>query len=164
MSKAEDLLVDLQERLARLEHQAELIKTVLIVKEPNTVHASEAYDGLRKQVVAAASERRSHLSQLVAMAVAVSRATSVEDLVPQVREWMEQAGVAALTEVPPGHDASHVFEDVSGDGLGGDLDILEPAYVDMQTSSLIRLGRARARGAATAAPVVAPETSEDVTA
>ena len=83
MARAEDLLVDLQERIKGLEQQAELIKTVLIVKEPNTVQASQAYDGLRKQVVAAAAERRSHLAQLVAMSVAVSRATAVSDLVPQ---------------------------------------------------------------------------------
>lgn len=143
MARADDILQDLQDRIKGLEQQAELIKTVLIVKEPNTVHASEAYEGLRKQVVAAAAERRSHLAQLVAMSVAVSRATSVADLVPQVREWLDQAGVVALVDVPPGSDISHVFEDVGGEGLAGPIEVVEPAYVDAQTSSVIRLGRAR---------------------
>lgn len=153
MARAEDLLVDLQERIKGLEQQAELIKTVLIVKEPNTVQASQAYDGLRKQVVAAASERRSHLAQLVAMSVAVSRATAVSDLVPQVKEWMEQAGVAPLGGVPDGNDASHLFEDIGGKGLDGPIEIIEPAYIDVQTGTVLRLGRARlAEGAEATAP------------
>lgn len=143
MARADEILQDIQDRIKGLEQQAELIKTVLIVKEPNTVHASEAFEGLRKQVVAAAAERRSHLAQLVAMAVAVSRATSVADLVPQVREWLDQAGIVALIDVPPGSDVSHVFEDLDGEGLAGHIEVVEPAYVDAQTGSVIRLGRAR---------------------
>lgn len=143
MARTDQLLQELQDSIRGLEHQAELIKTVLIVKEPNTVHASEAYDGLRKQVVAAASERRSHLAQLVAMSVAVSRAESTLDLAPQVQEWMEQAGVVTRSNVPEGSDVSHVFEDIGGEGLVGPIEIVEPAYFDSQTGSLIRLGRAR---------------------
>ena len=70
MAKAEDLLVDLQERIKGLEQQAELIKTVLIVKEPSTVPSSQASAGLRRQVVTAAAERRSHPDRLVAMSAA----------------------------------------------------------------------------------------------
>lgn len=167
MARAEDLLLDIQDRVKGLEQQAELIKTVLIVKEPNTVQASQAYDGLRKQVVAAATERRSHLAQLVAMSVAVSRATAVSDLVPQIKEWMEQAGVAPLSGVPDGNDATHLFEDIGGAGLNGPLDVVEPAYIDMQTNTVLRLGRARlATGAARTPtpPNDSPEPSEqDVT-
>jgi len=158
MARADDILQDLQDRIKGLEQQAELIKTVLIVKEPNTVHASEAFEGLRKQVVAAAAERRSHLAQLVAMSVAVSRATSVADLVPQVREWLDQAGIVALVDVPPGSDVSHVFEDVGGEGLAGPIEVVEPAYVDAQTSSVIRLGRAR-RAEAVASSVTPASSS-----
>lgn len=126
-----------------MEHQAELIKTVLIVKEPNTVQSAQSYDGLRKQVVAAAAERRSHLQQLVSMAVAVSRAKSVDDLVPQVREWMDQAGVVTLASVPPTADPSHLFEDIGDAGLDGPIAVIEPAYIDQQTNTVLRLGRAR---------------------
>lgn len=161
MNKADELLLDLQQRIKGLEHQAELIKTVLIVKEPNTVQAAQSYEGLRKLVVASAAERRSHLTQLVAMSVAVSRATSVADLVPQVQEWMEQAGVAALAELPAGHEASHLFEDVAGLGLDGPMEIVEPAYVDIQTGSVLRLGRAqRAAGPGLASVAAAPAAGD----
>ena len=69
------LLLDLADRVKALQHEADLMRTVLIVKEPNTVQAAQAYDGLRKQIGASAAERRSHLNQLVGMSVAVSRAT-----------------------------------------------------------------------------------------
>lgn len=133
------------ERLGRLEHQAELIKTVLIVKEPNTMHAANAFDGLRKQVVAAAAERRSHLAQLATMAVALRRARSLDDLVPQLREWMEQAGVVEVSDVPPGSLVQDIYEDLDGAGLAGAeaIDVIEPAYVDNSTGVVLRLGRAR---------------------
>ena len=139
-------LQDVSDRLLKLEHAAELIKTVLIVKEPGTVHAANAFEGLRKQVVAASGERRTHLSQLAAMAVAVERATSIDDLRPQVREWMTQAGVVTVREVPPGARAQDVFDDVDGGTLEGvtRLEVVEPAYVDSGTGTLLRLGRARA--------------------
>ncbi len=143
MSRTDELLEDLQERIKGLEHQAELIKTVLIVKEPNTVQSAQSYDGLRKQVVAGAAERRSHLLQLVSMAVAVSRAKSVDDLVPQLQEWMDQAGVIGLASVPSSADPSHIFEDIGDAGLDGPIEVIEPAYLDQQTGAVLRLGRAR---------------------
>lgn len=143
MFASTNLVREVLDRIKGLERDNELIRTVLMVKEPGTVHAAQSFDGLRKQILAGAAERRSHLAQLVAMSVAVSRATSVDDLRPQVREWMEQAGVGRLDEAPPGEPARDFFEDVSGDGLDGRLEVLEPAYVDLQTGALLRLGRAR---------------------
>jgi hypothetical protein len=139
-----DLLQEIVARLGHLEHEAELMRTVLIVKEPTTALAADAYDGLRKQVVAAAAERRSHLAQLTAMAVAVARATTVEDLTPQIREWMAQAGVTELKELPDGVRAEDLFEDVDGMGFkAAGIEIVEPAYLDANTGAVLRLGRAR---------------------
>lgn len=139
-------LEEISRRLAELEHAAELMRTVLIVKEPQTVHAANAYDGLRKQVVAAMTERRAHLGQLASMAVAVERAADVADLRPQVQEWLRHAGVVPLRSVPSGQRAQDLFEDVDGGTLEGVafLEVLEPAYVDTQAGLVLRLGRARA--------------------
>jgi hypothetical protein len=137
------MIRDLLDRVKGLEHEAELMRTVLVVKEPGTVQAAQTFDGLRKQILASAAERRSHLAQLVAMSVAVSRASSVADLVPQVQDWMAQAGVTEVREVPRGVDPMDLFEDLCGKGLHGVLEIVEPAYVDAETGALLRLGRAR---------------------
>jgi hypothetical protein len=155
-TRSKRLLLDIQERLRGLENEAEIMRTVLIVKEPNTLHAAQAYDGLRKQVVAGAAERRSHLTQLAAMSVAVSRASSVEDLVPQVREWLEQAGIAEVRSVPRGAAVHDFFEDLTREGLDGPIDVVEPAYVDSQTGALLRLGRARRAPAPAPAPQPGP--------
>ena len=152
--KQTELLQDVQERIKGLEREAELFRTVLIVKEPGSVVAAQSFEGLRKQIVAGAAERRSHLTQLVSMQVAVSRATSVDDLLPQVAEWLEQAGIAQLTHVPTGSSVAEVFEDLTGEGLDGTIEIVEPAYVDSQTGALLRLGRAQK--AAPAPTPVAP--------
>lgn len=143
MFASTNLVREVLDRIKGLERDNELIRTVLMVKEPGTVHAAQAFEGLRKQILAGAAERRSHLAQLVVMSVAVSRATSVDDLRPQVREWMEQAGVGRLDEAPAGEPARDFFEDIAGDGLDGPLEVVEPAYVDRQTGALLRLGRAR---------------------
>lgn len=149
------VLQEVSDRLLRLEHQAELIKTVLIVREPETVHAANAFEGLRKQVVAAAAERRSHLNQLVSMAVAAARATSVGDLEAQVAEWLNQAGVRELHDVPDGARPQDVFENLEGASLEGatSFEVVEPAYVDERTGMLLRLGRVRS--------AVAPPTGID---
>ncbi len=143
MLRSTAVLNELLERVKGLEHEAEMMRTVLIVKEPGTVQAAQSYDGLRKQILAGAAERRSHLSQLVAMQVALSRATSLDDLRPQVLEWLEQAGVGEVREVPSDSEPRDLFEDLDGRGLGGSIEIVEPAYFDLQTGALLRLGRAR---------------------
>jgi hypothetical protein len=136
------------DRLSDLRHELELCKTVLLVREPASPVAAEAFEGLRRQVVAGAAERRSHLSQLVAMAVAVDRASSVDDLAAQVGEWLDQAGVVEVREPEP--DRLHLlFDDVDGGTLEGvdAVEVVEPAYVDSSTGAVLRAGRARAVGA-----------------
>lgn len=140
-----EALQQIDQRLGQLEHAADLMKTVLIIKDPGSAHAVDAYEGLRKQVVASSSARRTHLAQLSAMAVAVSRATDVADLVPQVDEWLGQAGIVRLTELPPDTRVQDLFEDVDGGNLQGatDIDVVEPVFVDAQNQVPVRLGRAR---------------------
>lgn len=156
--RSRELLERLDQRLARLEQEAELLRTVFIVKEPDTGYAAAAYEGLRKQVIAGAAERRSHLVQLAAMATAVRRATSADDLAAQVAGWMAQAGVAELTEVPPGAQPQDLFEDLDGPGLtgAGAIEVVEPAYVDAVTGVAVRLGRARRAAPPPPAPDPAP--------
>jgi hypothetical protein len=154
-----EALTRIEERLATLEQQAELMKTVMIVKEPDAVHSADAYEGLRKQVIASSTARRAHLVQLTQMAVATARATKVSDLTPQIDEWLEQAGVTRIAEVPAGVRPFEVFEDIDGGSLpeGEALEILEPAYYDTQTQVLLRLGRARRKP-----PAVQPEPVDEL--
>jgi len=141
---SEAILEELLERVKGLEHQAEIMKTVLIVKEPTSIPAAEAFEGLRKVVLASNRERRSHVTQLVQMAVAVARASSVEDLAQRVDEWLAQAGIVRVMEPPDAVEPEKYFNAESG-GLDGPLEIVEPAYVDEQFGQLIKAGLARRR-------------------
>jgi hypothetical protein len=147
--QTEAILEELLERVKGLEHQAEIMKTVLIVKEPTSLPAAEAFEGLRKTVIAGAAARRSHLTQLIQVAVAVSRARRIEDLSQRVGEWLDQAGILRVTELPEAVDAGQYFEDLSGEGLVGPLEIVEPAYLDSQNGQLLRPGLARRLSQAT---------------
>lgn len=140
-----EALQQIDQRLGQLEHAADLMKTVLIIKDPGSAHAADAYEGLRKQVVASSSARRTHLAQLSAMAVAVSRANEVADLVPQVEEWLGQAGVVRLTELPREARVQDLFEAADGGSLRGatQIEVVEPVFVDAQNQVVVRLGRAR---------------------
>lgn len=145
MTRRTRLLESIEEQLRELRHKTDVLEKVLIVKEPGTPVAAEAFDGLRKQVIASAGARRSHVVQLAEMATSVRRASSIHDVGAKLREWLRQAGVEELHDVPQGAHPQDLFEDVDGVGLAGAdrLEIIEPAYVDTQMSVVIRLGRAR---------------------
>lgn len=142
-SAADPQVGEILERLRGLQGPDGGVTGVLMIKDPGALQAAESYEGLRKQVVAAASSRRTHLGQLAAMAVALQRATSLDDLRPQLKEWMTQAGVVEVRNQRDGHQLHELFESLDGTPLAGTIEIVEPAYVDDVTNAIVRLGRAR---------------------
>ena len=144
MSKGE--LVQAVERLTlridQLEHQAELLKTVLIVKEPGAAISANAFEGLRKQIIASANDRLTHLNQIVQMRVALDRAGSVDDLKVMVASWETQSGIVEVFDAGPEQPVSDLFDEVDGGSLEGGYDVLEPAFVDSLTGRVLRTGRA----------------------
>src|SRR5579885_2330521 len=128
------------------------METVLMVREPSSVAAAEAYEGLRKQVVNAVSERLTHLSQLVQLDAALRHGAERDALEKLTDSWFEQASLARID------DANHPERDVLFELVsdhGGLFEVLEPAYVDTLTGRVIRPGRARR------APVPAPTPAVD---
>jgi hypothetical protein len=124
----------------QLDRRTEKMETILMIREPSSTAAADAYEGLRKQVVGAVSERLSHLSQLVQMDHAIALGADHEVLAKMVASWCEQASLERITDV--NHpQADTLFELV--DDAGGELMLLEPAYADRLTGRLIRQGRAR---------------------
>ncbi|MBB5873174.1 hypothetical protein F4553_006608 [Allocatelliglobosispora scoriae] len=132
-----------------LDRRADKMETILMVREPSTVAAADAYEGLRKQVVNAVSERLTHVSQLVQLDSALAHGADVEQLQKLTDSWFEQAGVTRITD--PRHPQRGTLFDLVSDG-GGAFEIIEPAYIDSLTGRVIRLGRARRLAPAHAAP------------
>ena len=127
----------LTQRIDQLEHQAELLKTVLIVKEPGAIISANAFEGLRKQIIASANDRLTHLSQIVQMRVAIDRASS-----SMVASWEAQSGIDEIHEPGPDTPVSDLFDAVDGGSLEGGFKVVEPAFVDSQSGRVLRTGRA----------------------
>ena len=133
------ILEDLAAAVDDLDRKLDRIEVAILVRDPGTALSADAYDGLRKQIIAAASDRVAHLAQL-AQLDAIVRTTgdgATSDFRPLVQEWMAQANLVAMSSP----DQEDLFEIVGGSGPG--LDIIAPAYVDATTRRLIRQGRAR---------------------
>lgn len=134
--QSEQLLVDMTRLLDRIE-------AALIVRDPGTALSADAYEGLRKQVVASATARLQHVAQLAEFDVALRRGATIEDLLIMVDQWLRQAGIERL-EDPTTQDA---WESTLALGLDAVVDV--PAYVDSVTNRLVRQGRLKAKPAPT---------------
>jgi hypothetical protein len=131
----------IEQRLSEIERQLDKVYTALVIRDPGTRMSSEAYDGLRKQVIAASGDRMAHLSQLAELDVALARGASTEDLKALTNQWIQQAGIARIDD--PTETAC--FED-TGNPSSEDRVVVLPAYVDNVTSRLIRQGRLASTG------------------
>jgi hypothetical protein len=136
----------------QIERRLDKMETVLIIREPSSTVAAEAYDGLRKQIITALSERQAHVTQLVQFAAALDSGADLPTLSSMVAGWLESANVIATSD-PHTPDADILFQMV--EDLGGPVDVLAPAYVDTATNRVIRQGRIRkaAPGAGEPGPV-----------
>jgi hypothetical protein len=155
-------LASLEQLLDKVERGVDRIELVTTVREPGTSLSADAYEGLRKQVIAATGERHAHLTQLARFDAALQAGTTPAELTTLVREWMTQASVTLVTD-PQQRDA---FE-IVGDGRDGDaLAVVRPAYVDSLTGRVISRGvaeRVATAGSATSRPTadVAPASPLD---
>jgi hypothetical protein len=128
-------------QLDQLDRRTEKMETILMVREPASGAAAEAYDGLRKQIVAAVGERTAHLKQLAQLDAALTAGASADVVAKLVRDFADQAALERVKDAEhPERDL--LFETV--EDLGGRYEVLEAAYVDAKTGRVIRRGSVRA--------------------
>lgn len=143
---------ELAAQLDEIHRLVDRIELATLVRDPGSTLSADAYDGLRKQVVAASGERLAHLNQLAQMHAALSSAPGDgnADLLRVVEEWMGQSGVGVFTDTSQ-QDAFEILG-----GRGDRLEVITPAYIDNQTHRLLKQGRAR-RVDVEPAPIVPEE-------
>lgn len=127
-------------QLDQLDRRAEKMEVILMVREPAAGVAAEAYDGLRKQVVAAMTERMAHLQQLVQLDAALTAGAGTDVVGKLVRGFADQASLSRVTDAE--HPERNMLFELVED-LGGRPEVLEPAYVDTITGRVIRRGSMR---------------------
>jgi hypothetical protein len=125
-------------QLSDISRQLDKLEIALIVRDPGTSMSAEAYDGLRRQIIAAVQERTAHLVQLAMLDEALREAKDIDTLRALVDEWLAVAGLVRVED--PKKEA--LFEIVSGKGSG--RSVVAPAYVDASNSRIIRQGRVSA--------------------
>lgn len=130
-------------QIDQLDRRTEKMEVILMVREPTTSVAAEAYEGLRKQVVTAVTERMAHLAQLVQLDAALTAGADADSVGKLVRGWVEQASLERVVD-PEHPQRGLLFETV--EDLGGRPEVLEPAYVDAVTGRVIRRGSIRRAG------------------
>lgn len=123
------------ERMRSIEQTLDRIWTATIVRDPGISKVADAYDGLRKQVIAAVNERTAHLQQLAKFDAALRAKASHDELADLVREWMAQASL----EVVMDPRMNGAFE-IVGSRQGAELLIRRPAYVDGVSGRVVRGG------------------------
>jgi hypothetical protein len=136
----ESLIRDLTERFDQIERRSDRMELILTLKDPGSTAAADAYDGLRKQVIAAATDRLAHLTQLVQFDAAIRNRASLEVLSSMAQGWLDSSGLATVTD--PDHEQHDLIFEVV-ENLEGAPEVLEPAYVDTQSNRVIRRGRIR---------------------
>jgi hypothetical protein len=135
--RSKQLLAQIASRLDAIERNVDRIELATLVREPGNSTSVDAYNGLRKQVVAAAGERIAHLAQLSQVDVAVRDGVVAEQLAPLVDEWLRQSDLERSQDV----SRPDLFQVVSGDGPV--LVVIQPSYVDRITGRIVRQGLAR---------------------
>jgi hypothetical protein len=124
-----------------LDRRSERAETILMIREPASTVAADAYEGLRRQILAATSERLSHLSQLAQIDAALAHGADSAALRALVAGWFSDCGLTKVTDTRR-QDVDLLF-DVLGSGTDENLVAVEPAYVDTLSGRVIRRGRAR---------------------
>ena len=135
LSAISDRLTSMYRLLDKLDRSVERIEIVTVVREPNTSLSADAYNGLRKQVIAAVSERTAHMHQLAQFDAALRANASSDELATLVREWLGQASLRVVED--PGLPDGFTFV---GPEDGTTLRLVRPAYVDDVTGRVISAG------------------------
>lgn len=125
------------QRLAAVEARLANIEGMLLLKDPGAAKAAEAYEGLRRQIVAATGERVAHLAHLAQFDAALRAGESTESLALLVTDLLAQAGLLRWNN-PTLEGAFEIPPEGEGDGLR----MVEPAYVETRSGRVVRQGRA----------------------
>ena len=132
-SRDREMLTDIKSLLIRLD-------AAVVVRDPGSARAAEAFDGLRKQLAQSSKSRRLHQAHLLSLQDSLDRGASIELIRDRITDFMMELGIGKLTDT---NDPSF-FDVFEGEGLG--LECVEPAYVEVLENGqtvLVRLGKAR---------------------
>lgn len=105
------------------DHRLDILELYLTVRDPGTAKAAEAYDGLRKLLIAANKGTQIHLAHLASLHKVAHSADSLAPIQSKVNEFMSQVGLVTVDD--PGQVDLY---QITG-GKGTRLVVDAPAYL-----------------------------------
>jgi len=145
-----------RERLDRIEVLLQRLDSAVVVRDPGSARAAEAFDGLRKSVIQASKSHRVHVAHLIALDESIRSGGTIDLVRLRVAEYLRELGIERL-------DKPEILEafDVVGDS-DGDLEVLEAAIVEIDSEgrvSVLKVGKAK-RTARPSPPIVDVQMTE----
>jgi len=129
-----------REQLDRMEVLLQRLDSAVVVRDPGSARAAEAFDGLRKSVIQASKSHRVHVAHLIALDESIRSGGTLDLVRLRVAEYLRELGIERL-ETPEHLEAF----DVVGDS-DGDVEVLEAAiveHVDDGRISVLKVGKAK---------------------
>lgn len=129
-----------REQLDRMEVLLQRLDSAVVVRDPGSARAAEAFDGLRKSVIQASKSHRVHVAHLIALDESIRSGGTLDLVRLRVAEYLRELGIQRL------ETAEHLEAfDVVGDS-DGDVEVLEAAiveHVDDGRISVLKVGKAK---------------------
>lgn len=145
-----------REQIDRIEFLLQRLDSAVVVRDPGSARAAEAFDGLRKSVIQASKSHRVHVAHLIALDESIRSGGTIDLVRFRVAEYLRELGIERLekAEIPEAFD-------ITGD-KDGEIEVLEAAIVERADDgriSVLRVGKAN-RTALPIPMLVVPESRD----
>jgi hypothetical protein len=129
-----------RQRFEHLDHRLDKLELYFTIRDPGTSRSAEAYDGLRKSLIAAYKGTQIHMAQLAQLHRAAESADSLAPIIAKLGEFMQQMGVVVIADpntvgVDPSQASFTELFDVTQAG-NGPLVVDQPAYVSISDGKI----------------------------
>lgn len=88
----------IEDKVDRIATHLERVDAAIVVRDPSTPYAAEAYEGLRKQVQHASQQQRLYLSTLINLLDDIAAGATVNTLNLRMRDRLNESGVRELSD------------------------------------------------------------------
>lgn len=82
----------IEEKIGHVADHLTRLDAMLVVREPNTVYAAQAYEGLRKSIQFASQQQRIYISTLIGLLDDVTAGATLETLALRIQDRLSEAG------------------------------------------------------------------------
>lgn len=127
-------------QLATIEKLLQRLDAAVVVREPGSARAAEAYEGLRKQIIQSGKSHRTHVAHLLSLSDSLDQGANIELIRDRVNDFMSEIGLRKYSDT----SSRELFEITEGDGTG--LECIKPAVIEQLedgSNSVVRQGQAK---------------------